>query len=156
MGAATPTRTRPTQEATEHDHRAAPRQKNRERTLAGLQEALKTLQGSGQKITLKAVADLANVSPSLLNHRYPDFAEKVRGLVGRTIRQKRNEKSDLLIAEREKNRRLNTHIESQLAEITRLASVNETLRHELTVQRAIAEGKLSKGAFGQKIPPNVP
>lgn len=134
----------------------APRQKNRERTLADLQEALKTLQGSGQKVTLKAVADLAKVSPSLLNHRYPDFAEKVRGLVGRTIRQQRNEKADLLVAEREKNRQLRALVESQLDEITRLASVNEALRQELAVQRAVAEGKVAKGSFGQKKPAQEP
>jgi AcrR family transcriptional regulator len=135
---------------------AAPRQKNRERTLADLQEALKTLQGSGQKVTLKAVADLAKVSPSLLNHRYTDFAEKVRGLVGRTIRQQRNEKADLLVAEREKNRQLRALVESQLVEITRLASVNEALRQDLAVQRAVAEGKVAKGSFGQKKPAQEP
>lgn len=132
------------------NERVAPRQKSRERTLAELQGALNRLQGSGQKITLKAVADLAKVSPSLLNHRYPDFAEKVRGLVGRTIRQQRNEKADLLLAEREKNRQLRALIDSQLEEITRLASVNEALRQELAVQRAMAEGKVTK--ISQKKP----
>lgn len=140
----------PNKNANGQDERAAPRQKNRERTLSELQGALKTLQGNGQKITLKAVAVLANVSPSLLNHRYPDFAEQVRGLVGRTIRQQRNEKSDMLVKEREKNRQLRTLVESQLLEITRLASVDEAFRQELAVQRAIAEGKVAKGPFGRK------
>ena len=138
------------------DGPATPRLKNRERTMADLQEALKTLQGSGQKVSLKAVADLAKVSPSLLNHRYPDFAEKVRGLVGRTIRQQRNEKADLLVAEREKNRQLRALVDGQLIEITRLASVNEALRQELAVQRAVAEGKVARGSFGQKKPPQEP
>lgn len=132
----------------------APRTKNREQTLAALQGALKTLQSRDQKITLKAVAELANVSPSLLNHRYPDFAEKVRGLVGRTIRQQRNEKADLLVTEREKNRQLRALVDSQLEEITRLASVNEALRQELAVQRAMAEGKVTK--ISQKKPPPEP
>lgn len=141
-----------------HDQhgRVAPRQKNRERTLADLQAALKTLQDRGEKITLKAVADQAKVSPSLLNHRYPDFAEKVRGLVGRTIRQKRNEMSELLTKEREKNRQLRALVDSQLMEITRLSSVNEALRQEIAVQRAIAEGKVARGPFGQKKPPQEP
>lgn len=138
----------------DQNQRVAPRQKSRERTLAELQGALNRLQGSGQKITLKAVAVLANVSPSLLNHRYPDFAEKVRGLVGRTIRQQRNEKADLLVAEREKNRQLRALIDSQLEEITRLASVNEALRQELAVQRAMAEGKVTK--ISQKKQPPEP
>lgn len=136
--------------------RVAPRQKNRERTLADLQAALKTLQDRGEKITLKAVAEQAKVSPSLLNHRYPDFAEKVRGLVGRTIRQKRNEMSELLTKEREKNRQLRVLLDGQLAEVTRLASVNEALRQELAVQRAVADGKVARGPFGQKKPPQEP
>lgn len=145
--------TQPSKEATGQEGRAAPRRRNRERTLADLQQALETLQSSGQKVTLKAVAEQAKVSPSLLNHRYPDFAEQVRRFVGRGIRQQRNEKADLLVKERGSNRKLRALVESQLAEITRLASVNESLRQELAMQRAVAQGKVTKVAFGQKKPP---
>ncbi|NDD13138.1 MAG: TetR/AcrR family transcriptional regulator [Betaproteobacteria bacterium] len=135
---------------------AAPRQKNRERTLADLQQALKTLQANGQKVTLKSVAELAGVSPSLLNHRYPDFAEQVRALVGRTIREQRNDMADQLANEREKNRQLRRLIEAQLGEITKVYSINEALRAELALQRGIAEGKVSKGVFGHKKPEGSP
>lgn len=77
-----------------------PRGKNRQRTLIALQQALKSIQDNGEKLTLKAVAERAGVSPSLLNHRYQDFAEHVRGLIGRTIRQQRSDIATQLAAER--------------------------------------------------------
>lgn len=128
----------------------APRGRDRERTLTELQLALHRLQRTGKKVTLRAVAEEAKVSPSLLNHRYPDFAEQVRALVGRTVRQQRNEKADQLAQEREKNRKLRALVDSQIVEITRLASVNEALRAELALQKAIVDGKASRGDFGRK------
>lgn len=127
---------------------AAPRKRDRERTLHQLNLALIRVQRRGDKVTLKAVADEAKVSPPLINNRYPDFAEQVRAIIGRTIRQKRNEKADLLVAERDKNRKLREVMASQLVEITRLASVNETLRSEIALLKALAEGKVTKGTFG--------
>lgn len=127
-----------------------PRGRNRERTLKELQLALHRLQRAGKKVTLKAVAEEAKVSPALINNRYPDFAEQVRAVVGKTIRQQRNQKADLLTQERERNRQLRALVDSQLVEITRLASVNETLRAELALQKAIADGKVARGPFGRK------
>lgn len=125
------------------------RGRNRERTLQELQLALHRLQRAGAKITLKAVAEEAKVSPPLINNRYPDFAEEVRGIMGKAVRQQRDEKADLLTQEREKNRTLRELVASQLAEIRKLASVNESLRAELVLQQAIAEGKVSRGPFGR-------
>lgn len=132
------------------DEGSAVRGRNRERTLQELQLALHRLQRTGAKITLKSVAVEANVSPPLINNRYPDFAEEVRAITGKTVRQQRNEKADLLTQEREKNRKLRELVDSQLVEIKKLASVNESLRAELALQQAIAEGKVSKGLFGRK------
>lgn len=128
----------------------AVRGRNRERTLQELELALHRLQRDGEKITLKAVAMEARVSPPLINNRYPDFAEKVRTIIGKAVRQQRDEKADLLTQEREKNRKLRELVDSHLAEIRKLASVNESLRAELALQRAIAEGKVSRRALGGK------
>jgi AcrR family transcriptional regulator len=128
----------------------APRKRDRERTLHQLNLALIRVQRRGEKVTLKAVADEAKVSPPLINNRYPDFAEQVRAVTGKAIRQQRNEKAELLAKEREKNRKLRELVDSQLVEITRLASVNETLRTEMALLKAIAEGKVAKGQFGRK------
>ena len=128
----------------------APRKRDRERTLHQLNLALIRLQRKGVKVTLKAVADEAKVSPPLINNRYPDFAEQVRAINGKAIRQQRNEKAELLVIEREKNRKLRELVDSQLVEITRLASVNEMLRTEMALLKAIADGKVTRGLFGRK------
>ena len=128
----------------------APRKRDRERTLHQLNLALIRVQRRGEKVTLKAVADEAKVSPPLINNRYPDFAEQVRAVTGKAIRQQRNEKAELLVKEREKNRKLRELVDSQLVEITKLASVNESLRTEMALLKAIAEGKVARGQFGRK------
>lgn len=132
------------------DAAVAPRRRDRERTLHELNLALIRLQRRGEKVTLKAVADEARVSPPLIHNRYPDFAEQVRAIMGRAVRRQRNETVELLVKEREKSHQLRELVSSQLVEITRLASVNEALRAELALQKAIAEGKVARGAFGRK------
>ena len=131
----------------------APRRRDRERTLHQLNLALSRVQRRG-KVTLKAVAEEAKVSPPLINNRYPDFAEQVRAIMGKTIRQQRNDKAELLVEEREKNRKLRELVSSQLAEITKLASVNEALRMEMVILKGIAEGKVARGSFGRKVEPD--
>lgn len=96
---------------------------------------------------LKAVVDDVKVSPPLIHNRYPDFAEQVRAAKGKALRRQRDEKADLLVKEREKNRKLRELVSSQLVKITRLASVNESLRAELALQKAIAEERVARGAF---------
>ncbi len=128
----------------------APRKRDRERTLHRLNLALIRVQRRGEKVTLKAVADEARVSPPLINNRYPDFAEQVRAVTGKAIRQQKSEKAELLVKEREKNRKLRELVNSQLVEITKLASVNETLRTEMALLKAIADGKVARGQFGRK------
>ena len=138
---AQPTKSPPTENA--------PRGRNRERTLTELQLALHRLQRAGKKITLRAVAKEAKVTPALIGNCYPDFAEQVRAISGKSTRQQRDEKAVLLTNERKRNRQLRAQIDSQLVEITRLASVNEALRMELALQKSIADGKVARGPFGQ-------
>lgn len=129
----------------------APRKRDRERTLRELSLALVRVQQSGKKVTLKAVADEAKVSPPLIHNRYPDFAEQVRAVMGKAVRRQRDEMADLLIKEREKNRKLRELVSSQLVEIIRLASVNEALRIEQSLEKAIGEGKIVRGTFKKQV-----
>lgn len=143
-------RPRTTKAQTSDGPDAPSRTRNRKRTLEELNQALSRLQRNGEKITLKAVADEAGVSAPLLNNRYPDFAEQVRAIVGKSVREQRNKKVDLLSQEREKNRELRELSKSQLAEIRKLASINEALRVEIALCKAIAESKVTRGDFGRK------
>ena len=70
--------------------------------------------------------------------------------MGKAVRQQRDEMEDLLIKERGKNRKLRKLVISQLVEIIRLASVNEALRIEQSLEKAIGEGKIVRGTFKNK------
>lgn len=121
-----------------------PRQRNRERTSFDLRLALHRLQKRSEKITIVAVAKEAGVSPALIHNKYPGFAEEIRKVMGKATRAQRDEKHDLLMAEREKNRALRAEIERLTRELRHLASENETLRREMAVQLAIASGNVVK------------
>lgn len=69
----------------------------------------------------------------LVRDLYPDFAEQVRAIIGKSAGQQRKKNANLLTQEREKNRELRDLVDSQRVEITRLASVNEALRAEMAL-----------------------
>lgn len=123
---------------------SSPRLRDREKTAFELKLAVNRLQKRGEKVTIAAVAKEAGVTPALVHNRYPNVAEEIRKLVGKATRAQRDTKHDLLMAEREKNRQLREQIEEQLQEIVKLASLNESLRAELSLQRAIADGKVTQ------------
>jgi AcrR family transcriptional regulator len=99
-----------------------PRGRDREKTTHELNLALSRLQKRGTKVSIVAVAKEAGVTPALLHNRYPDFAEEIRKLVGKTTRAQRDTKHDLLMTEREKNRELRDEITGLKEEIRNLAS----------------------------------
>jgi AcrR family transcriptional regulator len=117
-----------------------PRSRNRDRTESELKLALHRLQKREVRVSIAAVAKEAGVTPALLHNRYPGFAEEIRKLVGKATRTQRDTKHELLMEEREKNRQLREQIAGLMSELTNLASVNESVRAELVLERAIASG----------------
>ena len=119
------------------------RQRHRGKTTSDLDAALHRVQKRDTKITIASVAKEAGVSPALIHNRYPDFAEKIRGMTGKATRAQRDTKHDLLMAERNKNRQLREENERLQKELRNLASKNESLRAQLRLQGAIASGKVT-------------
>ncbi len=146
----------PTKAAEGTSARTAGRRRDKSDTLFGLRLALSRLQRRGEKITLAAVSKEAGVSSGLIHNRYPDFAEEVRALIGKALRKQRDDKADELRQARERIKELNQLVATQNQQLCQLASVNEMLTKELAVQKAIADGKVTKGQFGRKTPPNAP
>lgn len=136
-------------EAESDDHQQT-RTRDRKRTLNELKLALQNMRRDGKKISIKSVADEVGVTPALLHNRYSDFTEEVRRVMGKATREQRDEKHSLLQKARERIRQLRELVDSQLVEITKMASVNESLRAELELQKAIAEGKVVRGCFNNK------
>ncbi|TNI83010.1 TetR family transcriptional regulator [Aeromonas sobria] len=83
-----------------------------------------------KKVTIAAVAREAGVSAALIHNHYPNIAEAIREVQGRSSRAQRDVKHQALRAEREKGRALRLEIEELRAKVASLASINEVLIEE--------------------------
>lgn len=79
------------------------------------------------KVTIAAVAREAGVSTALIHNHYPDIAEDIREISGRSSRAMRDVKHQDLIDERKKSADYRQEIEELRAKIANLASINEVL-----------------------------
>jgi AcrR family transcriptional regulator len=120
----------------------AGRRRSREKTREELQLAMLRIKNKGLKLSISAVAAEAGVSAGLIHNTYPDIAEEIREKIGRATRQQRDAKAADLKEARVKLRALREELEAALADVARLASINETLRQEVATLRAAASGKV--------------
>ncbi|HVR52568.1 MAG TPA: TetR family transcriptional regulator [Pseudorhodoferax sp.] len=120
----------------------SPRRRNREETRERLQQALLRVKSSGRKLSIYAVAVEAGVHASLIHNTYPDMAERIRAEVGRGTRQQLDATAAALIAAKEQQTALHAELKAARADIAKLASINETLRQEVTLLRAASAGKV--------------
>ena len=88
------------------------------------------------KVTIAAVAREAGVSAALIHNHYPNIAEAIREVQGRSSRAQRDVKHQDLRAEREKGRALRLEIEELHAKVASLASLNEVLINENRILKA--------------------
>ncbi|WP_434519675.1 TetR family transcriptional regulator [Pseudomonas sp. NFX1] len=89
-----------------------------------------------KKVTIAAVAREAGVSTALIHNHYPQIAEAIRDVQGRSSRAISHAKHQELVAERKKNANYRLEIEQLRAKIARLASINEVLLNENTVLKS--------------------
>lgn len=92
-----------------------------------------------RKISVKAVAEEAGVSDSLIHKDYPDLIQRIKKTQGKNDRKAKNAKNVELKLERGKNRHLRDRIKDLENEIKDLASINASLELELSTYRAIAK-----------------
>lgn len=114
------------------------RRRSREKTREELQLAMLRVKNKGLKLSISAVAAEAGVSAGLIHNTYPDIAEEIRALVGRKIRQQRDDMAKELADAKKRMRELRDDLASAEADLAKMASINETLRTELATLRAIA------------------
>ena len=116
--------------------------RSRKQTEKRLKDAIDHLQNSGTKVSISAVAKAADVTPALIHNTYPDIAERIRGVVGKTTRLQRDAKHEALIKEKERTRDLRGEVERLRLEAAKLASINLTLLSKLAVYEETAKGKV--------------
>lgn len=117
---------------------AAGRRRSREKTREELQLAMLRVKNKGLKLSISAVAAEAGVSAGLIHNTYPDIAEEIRALVGRKIRQQRDDMAKELADAKKRMRELRDDLDSAEADLAKMASINETLRTQLATLSAIA------------------
>lgn len=88
------------------------------------------------KVTIAAVAREAGVSTALIHNHYPQIAEAIREIQGRSSRAIRDVKHQDLIVERRKSVAYRQEIEELRAKVASLASINEVLLEESRVLKS--------------------
>jgi uncharacterized coiled-coil DUF342 family protein len=121
---------------------SAPRRRSRGKTREELQLAMLRVKNKGLKLSISAVATEAGVSAGLIHNTYPDIAEEIRAQVGRGTRQQRDAKAAEVKEVREQLKTLRAERDAALADVARLASINETLRQEVAMLQAAVSGKI--------------
>src|SRR5437879_2779632 len=78
-------------------HQTKARVRNKAKTREELVQAIQEVKNTGLKMSVTAVALEAGVDASLIHHVYPDVAEAIRALVGRSTRHQRDLKHAELV-----------------------------------------------------------
>lgn len=116
--------------------------RSRSRTLDTLEKVIDSFVTSNERLSIASVARAAGVTPGLIHNTYPAVAEKIRALVGKSVRAQRDSKHQALMEEKEKNRALRAENAQLLAELTQIASINQRLLFEMTKLKAASSGKV--------------
>ncbi len=117
--------------------------RSRSKTLDTLDKVIESLVANNEKLTIASVARAANVTPGLIHNTYPAVAERIRTLMGKSVRAQRDSKHQALMNEKEKNRALRAENDQLLAELAELASVNQRLIFEVAELKALSSGKVA-------------
>ncbi|WP_150617144.1 TetR family transcriptional regulator [Pseudomonas fluorescens] len=116
--------------------------RSRSSTSDVLSQAIDNLVAGGGKLSISSVAKIAGVTPGLIHNTYPDVAERIRKLMGKSVRAQRDSKHQALVDEKEKNRILRAENGQLLAKIAQLASVNQRLLMEMAQLKGVVDDKV--------------
>ncbi|TDT00023.1 TetR family transcriptional regulator [Erwinia rhapontici] len=116
--------------------------RSRSKTLDILDKVINGLVEGNEKISITLVARAAGVTPGLIHNTYPAVAERIRVLMGKSVRAQRDSKHQALMAEKEKKRVLRTENDQLLEELTRIASVNQRLLFEMDELKTSGNGEV--------------
>lgn len=114
--------------------------RSRSKTLDVLDKVINGLVEDNEKISITLVARAAGVTPGLIHNTYPAVAERIRILMGKSVRAQRDSKHQALMVEKEKNRALRVENDQLLEELARIASVNQRLLFEMAELKAAVTG----------------
>jgi len=88
------------------------------------------------RLSITSVASEAGITPAAIHNCYPDIAEKIRMLVGRSSREQRDRKGEELQRITALNRQQTKELNELRQQVSKLASINASLTLEVSIQRA--------------------
>lgn len=99
----------------------------------------------GRKLSIKAAAEEAQVSPALIHNKYPDLADDIRARMATTALTKQKETQDHSKITANRNKELRQEITNLKEELQKLASINATLtlKNEEYLARLNSNGVLT-------------
>jgi hypothetical protein len=92
---------------------------------------------SDRKISIKAVAEEAGVSDSLIHKDHSDLVRRIYGNNDKDYRSERDKKHQELKAERVKSKELRGRVAELESQLRKLTSINARLELELTTLRSV-------------------
>ena len=92
---------------------------------------------SDRKISIKAVAEEAGVSDSLIHKDHSDLVRRIYGNNDKDYRSERDKKHQELKAERLKSKELRGRVAELESQLRKLTSINARLELELTTLRSV-------------------
>ena len=107
------------------------------RAIVRIENGKPKIISADRKMSIKAVAEEAGVSDSLIHKDYPTLLERIKKNQGKEIRAEKKRKHDALNAEREKNQALRQENKELKYQVVELASINARLERELSTLRSI-------------------
>ncbi|POP54773.1 TetR family transcriptional regulator [Zhongshania marina] len=107
------------------------------RAIVRIENGKPKIISADRKMSIKAVAEEAGVSDSLIHKDYPTLLERIKKNQGKEIRAEKKRKHDALNAEREKNQALRQENKELKYQVVELASINARLELELSTLRSI-------------------
>lgn len=116
--------------------------RSRSKTLDALDKVINGLVEGNQKISIALVARAVGVTPGLIHNTYPAVTERIRILMGKSVRAQRDSKHQALMVEKEKNRVLRAENDQLLEELTRIASVNQRLLFQMAELKTAGNGEV--------------
>jgi len=116
--------------------------RSRPNTADALNKVIDGMLASSERLSISSVARAAGVTPGLIHNTYPAAAERIRSLMGKSVRAQRDSKHQALMKEKEANKALRAQNVQLLDEIARLASVNQCLLLEVAQLKGVAQGKV--------------
>jgi len=90
----------------------------------------KVVKGS-RKLSIAAVAEEADVSPSLIHNQYPQICEEIRTLLGKTYKARSDARCNEIRRLKSRNSELLNEIKEYKVMLSNLASRNVTLTKQL-------------------------